>query len=471
MAFMRTDMRTRVVGAIARWSPEERDAVLYAAAALFAGVTILASSIALYRQWAELAVGPYLFGVLASVIAAHHVRSEEMLFAGEEKPALRSTHGAHWTVARTVIFLVVLVGAALLPLALEVYWQVNSGGSAHIQPEAVVIEGGANRIVEGKDLYENIGKGDKPPSGEPAYEQYFPYLPGMAVFGFFHHTKAPPRLTDARVAFSLITVLLVAWALALCRGPAPPRVLTLQSMTVLPTAALPLATGGDDLPVAALMLLGLLFLQRRRPVLAGAVLGAALSLKFTAWPLAVLAFLVVRDRESRRAPGWLLLGMALVAVPAVLPVALQNPSAFVDNAIRFPLGLAGVASPANSPLPGHLFVSVFPNLHRMFTLFTALVGGAVIVWVLVKRPPGSAADLSRLVAWIMAVAILLAPATRVGYLLYPVNLFIWAWLLRSEDSVAHWPATLRRTAVSLPIVAGHFEGEGELAGAAGRTPG
>ena len=35
----------------------------------------------------------------------------------------------------------------------------------------------------------------------------------------------------------------------------------------------------------------------------------------------------------------------------------------------------------------------------------------------------------------MAVAILLAPATRVGYLLYPVDFFVWAWLLRSEDTV------------------------------------
>ena len=35
----------------------------------------------------------------------------------------------------------------------------------------------------------------------------------------------------------------------------------------------------------------------------------------------------------------------------------------------------------------------------------------------------------------MTVAILLAPATRVGYLLYPVDFFVWAWLLRSEDTV------------------------------------
>ncbi len=39
----------------------------------------------------------------------------------------------------------------------------------------------------------------------------------------------------------------------------------------------------------------------------------------------------------------------------------------------------------------------------------------------------------------MTVAILLAPATRVGYLLYPVDFFVWAWLLRSEDTVDPGP--------------------------------
>ena len=33
----------------------------------------------------------------------------------------------------------------------------------------------------------------------------------------------------------------------------------------------------------------------------------------------------------------------------------------------------------------------------------------------------------------MTVAIMVAPATRIGYLLYPVDFFIFSWLLRSED--------------------------------------
>jgi uncharacterized membrane protein YgcG len=122
-------------------------------------------------------------------------------------------------------------------------------------------------------------------------------------------------------------------------------------------------------------------------------------------------------------------------IPAVLPTAAENLPAFIENVVRFPLGLAGVQSPAASPLIGHVVVSLFPGIHRLFTAAVAGVGILVLGYVLVRHRPTSPAALSRLVGWIMAVAILLAPATRVGYLLYPIDFFVWAWLLRGEDSV------------------------------------
>jgi hypothetical protein len=65
-----------------------------------------------------------------------------------------------------------------------------------------------------------------------------------------------------------------------------------------------------------------------------------------------------------------------------------------------------------------------------------VVGGAVLVWRLWRRPPGNAAEVADLAGWVMLIAILLAPATRVGYLLYPINLFLWAWMLRQADDPA-----------------------------------
>lgn len=429
---MALGLRARVVRVVTSWSPQERDAVLYAGSALFAVITAETSSITLYRQWGALATGPYVVGALWSAMSARRARRHP------DAPAARN--GWHWTTPRMVTFLVVLLGATLVPLSLEVAWRTDSGGTAHVQPEVAVVEHSGNLVAHGRDPYLLVDGSRthvRAPAGQPAYDVYNPYLPLMSVFGLARSTRAPARLTDARVAFSLITILIVIVALAMCRGPTGPRLLALQSMTVLPTAALPLATGGDDLPVAALLLLALVFLQRRKPLGAGIALGVAASMKITAWPLAALAVLVARHEEGRtgsRPRLALLAGMGAVLVPAVLPSALSNLPAFVDNVVRFPLGLAGISSPAASPLLGHVVVTAFPSLKHAFPLAVAGVGVVALGWVLVRRTPRTPAALARLLGWAFLVAILLAPATRIGYFLYPLDFFVWAWLVRSEET-------------------------------------
>ena len=449
---MTSGIRARAVRVVTSWEPEERDAVLYSASALFAITTAQASSITLYQQWGRLATGPYVVGALLSALLARRSRRRMRTLATAAASSGATSNGSdpgadgpevsgtwHWTTPRMVIFLLVLLGATLMPLSLEILWRTDTGGTAHVQPEVAVVETSGDRVLHGRDPYVNVDGGRthvKPPAGQPAYDVYNPYLPVMSLFGIAHSTRAPARLTDARVAFSLITIIVVIAALALCRGPTGPRLLALQSMTVLPTAALPLATGGDDLPVAALLLFGLVLMQRRRPLASGVALGLAASMKITAWPLAAIALLAARDRDgarTRRARLFLLAGMGGVMLPAILPTALSNVPAFLDNVVRFPLGLAGIQSPAATPLLGHAFVSAFPSLHRVFTFGVAAAGGAVLLWVLLRRTPRTPAALARVLAWTMTVAILLAPATRIGYFLYPIDFFVWAWLLRSED--------------------------------------
>src|SRR6202042_3253188 len=138
-------MPSRLLGRGARvaasWSAEERDAVLYAASALFAIITAQGSSIALYQQWGRLAVGPYALGALASAVAARRARRRAIGPDGAPVAAAGAQPGArpwHWTTSRTVIFLIVFVGATLGPLALKVLWQTDSGGTSHVQPEALV---------------------------------------------------------------------------------------------------------------------------------------------------------------------------------------------------------------------------------------------------------------------------------------------------------------------------------------------
>jgi hypothetical protein len=420
------------------------------------------SGIALYRQWAQMAVGPYAAAGLFMAIVAWRVGRKPIakpdgLPAGREDNGTaalaastapvathrdrlgETTNGRprRWTAARVGACVVVLAGATIVPLTMEVIWRSEGDAAAHVQPEVLVVERAGVLVDKGKDPYRLIDKNGHiliHQSQIPEYELYYPYLPGMVLFGFSSGSKVEARLTDARIQFLVFTAIISLIALSRLRPATDARFRALQVLTVLPTAALPLATGGDDMPVVALMLLGLVALQRRRPLIAGLALGAASSLKFTAWPLAVLAIWVALDPRKRRAIGWYILGLLVVICPVVLPLALSNPSAFIDNVIRFPLGLAGVASPAVSPLPGHLFVSAFPGAHRVYVVILVVGGLALLVRRLIRRPPVGAAGVARLAGWVMLIAILLAPATRVGYLLYPINLFVWSWMLsRAAD--------------------------------------
>ena len=193
-------------------------------------------------------------------------------------------------------------------------------------------------------------------------------------------------LTDARIFFSLATLALTAVALWLCPADGRRKMRTLQVIAILPTAALPLATGGDDMPIVAFLLLAMVLAQRRQPFASGVVLGVVSAMKFTAWPLAALALFAARDRRGVRRPGTMFLGMLVIAGPVVVPFALRGPWAFFDNVVLFPLGLSGVSSPAASPLPGHLLVTAFPFLHRALPLVVGIVGGALLAWHLSRAP-------------------------------------------------------------------------------------
>ncbi len=424
----------RALRALGDLSSAWRDTFLYSCSAVFAGVAAVAMGIPLYRQWGQLAVGPYAAAAVLMAVVAWRMGARSKGRKGRPgRPA------GWWRVARVVAFLIALFGALLVPLALEVTWASEGNAALHVQPEVLVVERAGVRAAHGRDPYQVVDRDGHiliHQSAVPTYELYYPYLPGMVIFGFSSVSKDEARLTDARIQFLFFTVLVGLFALSRLRPPTDARFRSLQILTVLPTAALPLATGGDDMPVVALMLLGLVALQRRRPVLAGLALGAASSLKFTAWPLAVLGLWAAYDLGLHRRIGHYLLGVAAIMGPVVLPVALRNPSAFVDNVIRFPLGLAGVSSPAASALPGHLLVAAFPGVHKAYVAAVGLVGVAILIRHLMKRPPHDAAGVATLAGWVMLIAILLAPATRVGYLLYPINLFVWAWMLRRASDPA-----------------------------------
>jgi len=430
---------------------------------LFALLTLVFSSISLYRAWGDLSIGPYLVATVASLVLARgHRRTRRSGPMGatatrhgdgaDSSPASRAgspavapeeleetadaSHPGHWGWARVSVFVFVLLGATVIPLSLEIVWRSDGNPMAHVQPEVSVIEQAGHRAAHGLDPYHAVDRHGHLYSivpGQPAYESFFPYLPLMTVFGLPSSTHEPIRLTDARIFFSLVTFLVVGVALAVCPGTRERKIRALQVLTVLPTAALPLATGGDDMPVVAFLLLAMVLAQRRRPGWSGLVLGVASAMKFTAWPLALLALFAARDKEGKRRPLRMAVGMLVVTGPVVVPFLLRNAEAFYQNVILFPLGLSGVGSPATSPFPGHLIVDAVPSLHRALPVVVAVVGGVVLARYLFRHPPTSAGQVCSLAGWVMLVAIIFAPASRIGYLLYPINFFVWGSVLRSAD--------------------------------------
>src|SRR5262249_15643135 len=123
------------------------------------------------------------------------------------------------------------------------------------------------------------------------------------------------------------------------------------------------------------------------------------------------------------------LGALGLPVLSLVPAFLVDPGAAVENVLRFPLGRGLVGSPAESPFPGHLIAADVPGGHTIASALLVLAGLAFAV-SLVRRPPRDAAGAALLCAAGMLVATLLLPATRFGYLLYPIGYAVWAPALR-----------------------------------------
>ncbi|HEX3982041.1 MAG TPA: hypothetical protein VHW93_12475, partial [Acidimicrobiales bacterium] len=102
----------RIGATVRTWQPEEGDAALYGLSALFALATIEFSGSVLYRQWAALAVGPYLGAAIFSAVVGWHRRQRSAREFGQREPKAPR----HWSTPRIALFLVVLFGATLIPL-------------------------------------------------------------------------------------------------------------------------------------------------------------------------------------------------------------------------------------------------------------------------------------------------------------------------------------------------------------------
>lgn len=367
-------------------------AAMFAACALFAAGMGVFSSDSLHRLWG-------LFAAIAYVLAAAVVLA--------------------WKSSRAVDLALILgVGGALIaPLSLL-------AEQGRWQPEVAVIARGARLLVQHGSPYESQAVISA--SHDPNI--YNPYLPVMAIFGLPRALLGPGFITDPRIWFTLGFVAVFAAALAVAKARDVWRWTAL--VTATPVIAFSLTVGGTDVPVLALLCLGLALLWRRpEPVLAGLVLGVAAATKATAWPALIVAATMLLVRDGRNAVVRFLLAAVAAAAVIVGPVAAVWPHALVENTILFPLGLAKVKSQAVSPLPGHVLADTGPAGHTIAVALLCLAGMGVLVSLVVRPPRNVPSATWRLIIGLVLMFVL-APATRFGYFMYPLGL--WAWLVVSQ---------------------------------------
>jgi hypothetical protein len=358
--------------------------------ALFAGGVSLFSSDPLHRLWGTAGACAYALAALA--VMAWRSRSTGV----------------------DVALGILVCGAILIPLL----WMVSTG---HGEPEVGVVASSAKTLIKHGTPY----KSSQVLATTTNPNLYNPYLPLMAAFGVPQALLGHGPLTDPRVWFGI--VFLVVFAFALRIAGAKDCIRWALFVTASPIIAFELCVGGTDVPMVAFMCLGFALLWRvggRNVIAAGLALGVASSMKATAWPALIVAFALLYVRDGKRA-AWRFTAVALGVVAVIVgPFAVLRPGALVKNTILFPLGLASVKSQAASPLLGHVLAQTGSVGHTVVVLL--LIGSALAIAVsLVIRPLRDVpAATIRLVIGLSAMFVL-APSTRFGYFIYPAALVLW----------------------------------------------
>src|SRR5215469_13241784 len=286
---------------------------------------------------------------------------------------------------------------------------------------------------------------------------YNPYLPVMAVFGLPKALHLPGILGDPRPWLAAVTFLLLyatfrittkRRAAQLRSGGGQRAAVTLAAFAIAsPVMAFPLAMGITDPPVIALTCLTLAMLTcgshgARRLWQAAVVLGVVCAMKYTAWPALAVLVVMVKARDGGRAAvrfGAVALGTAVALTAAFAPAALSNPDSLLRNTVAYPLGLTGVTSPAQSPLPGHVLTTLGPAGHATAIALLVLAGVALVVSLVVAAPAGPARAATRIALGLTAL-FALSPATRFGYFCYPLALCGWVVLSGAGRLTVRGPA-------------------------------
>jgi len=261
-------------------------------------------------------------------------------------------------------------------------------------------------LLDGRDPYqasyaETLARWRIDVEGQPADNpliHHYPYWPGSLAL--LAAVEAPLRAlgrdADPRVLYLLVYCALGLWlgrwslrerghlgvALAVCLNP-----------LLLPY----LWQGANDVLLVAGMAVAAVALTRRRVVLAGLALGAALSVKLLIAPMVVLfvVWLAAEARRGRLDRGRAWRAAAATMAPAVVtavPFLLWHPGDFLTDTVAYHLGLVRDAYPiAGHGLPAQLLrAGVLTNPFGPSPLWATAVPAAVVLaagaWWVWSRP-------------------------------------------------------------------------------------
>ncbi|CAM3621380.1 glycosyltransferase 87 family protein [Kibdelosporangium persicum] len=378
------------------------DAAFYLGFGLDAAYTAVFSEFYGFRVWGNFAVVGYAFAFLHTAILL-----------------LTRREGSRWIPVGYVVALGMVV-----PMLVLVFKRMTGrdwGSPAHsmtAQPEVWVIERAGRLLWATGSPYVDLSTLNRP----PVVDDYTPYSPAMALLGLPNALFGRSVVTDARIVAFMLTVVIFLLILKALDWPSlsvrPVQFVALTTFTTLSAAV-----AGNDMPVVALLVLGAVLAMRSRPEWAALVLALASSMKLTALPAAVVVAVAL-------AFSWRFLATFVAGMVVFTGLsAATNWEAFVDNVIRFPANMAAVRSPAGSPLPGHLLEQTGPVGHTAVLVLLALAAVGMLWWLL-ARPPRTTAEILLRTGVGLGVAMLLMPATRWGYLIYPIALLgaaLYSW--------------------------------------------
>jgi hypothetical protein len=383
-------------------SPLAGDLLFFLGCLVYAIVTAVGSEFYGFRIWGAWAAAGY--GLAAAWTCLLFLR-----------------RGSRWPgLAAIGVFAMVIPLAVLVVRRLTgVDWLITPF-SWSAQPEVWVIERSARLLLAQGTPYVDVTALGR----APVVNDYTPYGPVMTVFGLpralFGGTPVTNALTDARLMFALTATACVWFTLKVLGFPRVP-VRAAQIAVACPLTALTWAVAGPDLAILGLLLVAGALAARDRPVASAIVLALAVNAKLIVLPAVVVLAALVLTRLGRRAVvAFMVTGLVATAV-VTIPVLLAGPRAFAEHVLLFPAGLGTVTSPAASPLPGHLIASA--GTAGRVAAFVLLGGAAVAIMLwLVRRPPATGAEAMLRVAVALGAFTLLTPATRFGYLVYPLVL-------------------------------------------------